>query len=147
MPLLIFFVIAVCFGALELWTMIQVGQAIGALETIGALFLLSALGVVLVRRQGARTWRSLQQAVAAGRPPGREVSDGVMILVGGVLMIVPGFVTGAMGLLLLLPPTRALLRGGILAGVLRGARRTKVIRVQSHRVPDDHRTIDGEIDK
>lgn len=146
MPLLILLVLAICVGAVELWTMIQVGQAIGALATIGALFLFSALGVALVRREGARTWRSFQQAVSTGRPPGRELSDGVLILIGGVLMIVPGFVTGAIGLLLLLPPTRALLRGAMLAGLLRGAR-TRVIKVQSHRVPDDQRTIDGETDK
>ena len=63
----------------------------------------------LAKAEGRAAWRRLSAAVAAGRPPGREVIDGALVLVGGLLLIVPGFITDAVGLLLL-APTRAVAR-------------------------------------
>jgi UPF0716 protein FxsA len=80
------------------------------LATFLLLIAMSALGVVLLKREGASVWRRANAEVAAGRPPTGPLLDGVMVLLGGVLLVIPGFVTGVVGLLLLLPPVRALLR-------------------------------------
>jgi len=109
MPLLVLLFIVV--PIVELWAIIQVGQLIGALPTIALLIADSLLGSWLLRHQGRAVWRRFSEAVAAGRPPAREVVDGALIIFGGALLITPGFLTDVLGLLLLLPPTRALFRG------------------------------------
>jgi UPF0716 protein FxsA len=98
----------------ELYVIIQVGQAIGALPTIGLLLLDSLLGTWLLRSQGRAVWRRFRVALASGRPPARETIDGALVITGGALMLAPGFITDAFGALLLLPPSRALVRRGIL---------------------------------
>jgi UPF0716 protein FxsA len=97
----------------ELFVAFEVAQLIGVPATVLLLILAIPLGWWLVRHQGRAEWRRLQAAVAAGRMPGREVVGGALVLVGGALLIVPGFITDVLGLLLLLPPTRALARVGI----------------------------------
>jgi UPF0716 protein FxsA len=94
----------------ELYVIIQVGQAIGALPTVGLLLLDSIAGSLLLRSQGRTAWRRFNAAIASGRVPAREVADGAMIIFGGALLLTPGFVTDVFGALFLLPPTRALLR-------------------------------------
>jgi len=91
----------------ELFVAIKVAEAIGVLLTVLLLIAGVPLGVWLTRSEGRAAWRRLSAAVAAGRPPGREVIDGALVLVGGVLFIVPGFISDAIGLLLLLAPSRA----------------------------------------
>ena len=95
---------------LELWVIIQVGQAIGLLPTIALLILDSIVGSWLLRSQGRQAWRAFNEALAAGRVPARETGDGALIMFGGALLLSPGFCTDALGLLLLLPPTRAVFR-------------------------------------
>ena len=116
MPLLIFLLFLVV-PLIELYVIIQVGQAIGALPTIGLLLLSSIVGTALMRSQGRAVWRRFQATVAAGRPPAREVIDGVLVIVGGALLLAPGFLTDVLGILLLAPPSRAVVRGGLLRGV------------------------------
>jgi UPF0716 protein FxsA len=94
----------------ELYVIIQVGQQIGALWTIALLIADSILGSMLLRSQSRSAWRRFNEQLAAGRAPGREVADGAMIIFGGALLLTPGFISDIFGLLLLLPPTRALLR-------------------------------------
>ena len=77
----------------------------------------SILGSVLMRSQGRRVWRRFQAAMQAGRMPHREVLDGVLIIFGGAFLITPGFLTDIIGLFLLLPPTRAVVRRVIVRGV------------------------------
>lgn len=81
----------------------------------GATFLLllatSVLGAWVVTREGRRRWQALGEALRAGRPPQREVADGILVLVGGLLLLLPGFVSDVLGLLLVLPGTRVLARG------------------------------------
>jgi UPF0716 protein FxsA len=108
MPLLLLVFIVV--PLVELYVIIQVGQAIGVLPTIGLLFLDSVLGAVLLRSQGRAVWRRFNLALAEGRVPARETFDGAMVIFGGALLLTPGFVTDAFGLLLLIPPTRAAIR-------------------------------------
>ncbi len=94
----------------ELFVILQVGRAIGALNTIGLLVLVSVVGAWLVKREGLSVLARAQERVRAGAVPGREMVDGVMILFAGALLLTPGFLTDVAGVLLLLPPVRAALR-------------------------------------
>jgi UPF0716 protein FxsA len=106
--LLVFLFIAV--PILELYVIIEVGGLIGVLPTLALLLAMSLLGATLLRHQGRGAWRRFNQAIAERRFPGREVADGLLITIGGALLLTPGFITDAVGLLLLLPPTRAIAR-------------------------------------
>jgi UPF0716 protein FxsA len=94
----------------ELAVLIQIGQLIGVWWTIALLVADAVLGSLLARSQGRITWRRFNEAVSAGRPPAREVMDGALVLFGGALLLTPGFLTDILGLLFLLPPTRAVIR-------------------------------------
>jgi UPF0716 protein FxsA len=107
LPLVLLFI---AVPIVEIYVIIQVGQAIGALWTILVLVADSILGSMLMRAQGRAAWRRFNEAVAAGRVPAREVLDGVLVIFGGALLLTPGFVTDAFGLAFLLPPTRAVIR-------------------------------------
>ena len=97
----------------ELFVAIKVAEAIGVLLTVLLLIAGWPLGGWLVRAEGRVAARRLSEAVNAGRRPGREVLDGALVLTGGALLIVPGFITDVLGLALLLPPVRAVARAGI----------------------------------
>jgi UPF0716 protein FxsA len=97
----------------ELYVIIQVGQAIGLLPTLAILILDGFVGAALARSQGRAAWEHFNRALSAGRVPARETFDGAMIILGGALLLAPGFITDAIGFLLLVPPTRAMLRGAI----------------------------------
>jgi len=94
----------------ELFVAIKVAEAIGVLLTVVLLLVGWPIGMWLARTQGRAAWRRLSAAVAGGRPPGREVIDGALVLAGAILLIIPGFITDGVGLLLLLAPTRAVAR-------------------------------------
>ena len=91
----------------ELFVAIQVADAIGVLETVLLLVLALPLGAWALRTQGGAAWRRLSAAVSAGRSPGSEVLDGALILIGGLLLIIPGFISDVLGACALLPPARA----------------------------------------
>jgi len=95
---------------LEIFVLVQVGQEIGPWWTILLLILASVLGTWLIRREGGRAWKALTEALQTGRMPARELADGALILIGGTLMLAPGFVTDAFGVLLILPMTRPVAR-------------------------------------
>jgi UPF0716 protein FxsA len=109
MPLVLVFVFIVV-PILELYVLIQIGQAIGILPTIALLILDSVLGAALMRSQGRAAWMRFNRALAEGRIPAREVIDGVLVIFGGALLLTPGFLSDILGLILLLPPTRAVVR-------------------------------------
>lgn len=94
----------------ELYVIIQVAQVVGGFETIALLILMSAVGAWLLKRQGLAVIQRVSTAVEEGRAPGKEMVDGLLILVAGALMLAPGFVGDVIGYLLLFPPTRALVR-------------------------------------
>ena len=95
----------------ELSVIIQVGQAFGALNTIALLLIVSVVGAWLVKREGMSVWTPVPAPGASrARCPGKEIADGVMILFAGALLMSPGFVTDILGILLLLPPVRAVIR-------------------------------------
>jgi UPF0716 protein FxsA len=107
LPLVLLFIVV---PIAELAVIIQVGQEIGVWWTIALLVADSILGSVLMRSQGRAAWRRFNAAVQAGRVPAREVLDGALVVFGGLLLLTPGFLTDLLGLTLLVPPTRALVR-------------------------------------
>jgi UPF0716 protein FxsA len=128
MPFLLI-VLFVVVPIAEIYVLLQIGHAIGALPTIALLIADSVLGAALMRSQGRAAWLRLNAALAEGRVPGREVMDGALVILGGALLLTPGFLSDALGLVLLLPPTRAIVRrvllrrfaGRIVAGATSGA--------------------------
>jgi UPF0716 protein FxsA len=111
MPLLILLFIAL--PILELLVIIEVARGIGLLPTLVLLFVTGVVGAMLLRSQGRTAWQRFNLALAEGRIPARETADGAMIIFGGALLITPGFITDAVGLSLLAPPTRAIVRRGL----------------------------------
>jgi UPF0716 protein FxsA len=95
---------------LELYVILQVGDAIGVLPTIGLLVVDSVLGAMLMRSEGRRAWTRFNLAISEGRVPAREAIDGVLVVFGGALLLTPGFVTDILGAVLLLPFTRPFVR-------------------------------------
>ncbi|MGN6301036.1 MAG: FxsA family protein [Angustibacter sp.] len=101
----------------EIAVIIAVGKAIGGWPTFLLLVAESALGAWLVRREGGRAWRGLREALATGRMPAGELADAALVLVGGTLLLTPGFVTDVAGFFFVLPVTRPIARR-LLAGVV-----------------------------
>jgi UPF0716 protein FxsA len=110
MPFLLLLVIFVVVPIVEIYVIIQVGEAIGVLWTIALLIVDSIVGSMLMKSQGRAAWRRFQIALSEGRVPAREVLDGVLVIFGGAFLLTPGFVTDILGGALLLPPTRAIVR-------------------------------------
>ena len=94
----------------EIWAILQVGQLVGPWWTIALLVLDSMIGAWLIKREGGRAWAALREALQHGRMPARELADGALILIGGTLMLSPGFVLDLAGILLILPFTRPVAR-------------------------------------
>jgi UPF0716 protein FxsA len=99
----------------ELAVLIQVGQAIGVLETIALMLVVSVIGAWLVKREGVGVWRRAQRQLDAGQVPGRELVDAALIMLAGALLLTPGFLSDCVGILLLLPPVRGGLRRFVIA--------------------------------
>jgi UPF0716 protein FxsA len=135
------FVLFVVMPLLEIYVVVQVGQAIGAGWTILLLVADSLFGAWLLRREGGRAWRALTEALQSGQLPSREIADGALVLVGGTLMLAPGFVTDALGILLILPLTRPIFRR-LLAGVV--ARRILLDATRPGRGPEGP-VVRGEV--
>jgi UPF0716 protein FxsA len=94
----------------ELYVIIQVGQWIGIWPTLALLLADALLGSFLLKHQGRGAWRRFNEALAQRRFPGKEVADGALIIVGGTLLLTPGFLSDIVGLIFLIPPTRAIVR-------------------------------------
>jgi UPF0716 protein FxsA len=110
MPLLALVALFILVPLAELYVILQVGDWIGPVWTIVLLAADSVVGSLLLRSQGRAVWRRFNDALAAGRMPHREVQDGVLVIFGGAFLITPGFITDVFGLLMLLPPTRVVIR-------------------------------------
>jgi len=139
---------------LELYVIIQVGRGIGVGWTIILLLAISVFGAWLVRREGRRAWRALQEAIGSGRMPNRELADGALILVGGTLLLTPGFITDVVGFVLILPFSRPLARRGLAWVVshrlLRSAGPVRVVRPPRgpygpYQGPRDDQVVRGEV--
>lgn len=91
----------------ELALLIQIGQWIGLGWTLALVVATGFLGAALARRQGLRAWVAIQTELRAGRMPARELVDGLLILIGGIVLLTPGILTDLAGFALLVPATRA----------------------------------------
>lgn len=98
---------------LEVYVFVQVADAIGFLPTVAWIVAISVIGAWVVKREGMSTLRRANEQVARGQVPTDALVDGVLLLFGGALLLTPGFTTDVLGLVLVLPPTRALLRGTV----------------------------------
>jgi UPF0716 protein FxsA len=94
----------------ELGLLIELGRVIGLAPTIAIVVLTGFAGAALARWQGLATLRKVQTDMAQGRVPGEALVDGLLILVAGAVLLTPGLLTDALGFLLLIPPTRAVVR-------------------------------------
>jgi UPF0716 protein FxsA len=112
----------------ELLVLVQVAHFIGLIPALVVLLLVSIVGAWMLKREGATAWRRVRDALARGEMPATEVADGALVLLGGALLLTPGFVTDAAGLLLLLPGVRVGLRGAIRRFIWRwGRNRLRVV--------------------
>lgn len=109
MPLILF-ALFIGLPILEIYVIIQVGQAIGAIPTILLLIVESLIGAWLVKHEGRRAWDALNTAIRTGQMPGRQLADAALVLVGGTLLLTPGFVSDVFGFFLILPFTRPIAR-------------------------------------
>ncbi len=112
----------------ELWVIIQVSGEIGVIPTLLLLIAVSVAGAWLLKQQGIATWRRLQDTMAKGQIPTKEVTDGALILLGGALLLTPGFLTDVVGLVLLFPASRSALKGVVRRYLGRRARRRAALR-------------------
>ena len=94
----------------EIAAIIAVGRVIGGWQTLLLLVLESMLGAWIVKREGVATWAALQEALRSGRMPSRQLSDAALVLIGGTLLLTPGFVTDIVGFFFVLPLTRPITR-------------------------------------
>jgi UPF0716 protein FxsA len=94
----------------EIAVIVAVGQVIGGWQTLALLLFESALGAYLVKREGRRSWQALRVALNTGQMPGRELADAALVLIGGTLLLTPGFLTDIVGFFFILPFTRPITR-------------------------------------
>lgn len=119
MPIILFLAF-VSIPIIEIALFLQVGGLIGTWPTIGIVIATAIAGTVLLRTQGFAVLARGEASMAAGRVPVGEVFDGVCLLLAGALLLTPGFLTDTLGLLLMLPPMRKLLRAWLIGGIERG---------------------------
>ncbi|TPG18013.1 FxsA family protein [Pedococcus bigeumensis] len=108
--LAVVFVLLLVVPVLEIATIIAVGKVIGGWQTLALLLVESALGAWLVRREGARAWKALTKALNTGQMPSHQLADAALVLVGGTLLLAPGFLTDIVGFFFILPFTRPIAR-------------------------------------
>ena len=139
------FALLLVVPTVEIAAIIAVGKVIGAWPTVLLLILESALGAWLVRREGGRAWRALDEALRTGRMPSRQLADAALVLVGGTLLLTPGFVTDVAGFLFVLPVTRPVARRLLEAAVARRLLGSPIVRAatgQGRTRPD---VVPGEV--
>ncbi|PWK13877.1 FxsA family protein [Tumebacillus permanentifrigoris] len=122
----ILLILLIVVPALEIFTMIQVGQVIGGWPTFFLIVACSFLGAYLLKQQGIRTLNQIRQELSMGMIPGEALLDGACILVGGTLLLTPGFVTDIFGLVLVLPGIRAPFKSLIKIWLLRLASKGRI---------------------
>jgi UPF0716 protein FxsA len=141
----------------EIAAFVLIAQAIGAGWALLAVLALSVCGMLALAREGRRGWRRVREAAQGGAPVGRQAADGIAGAIGAFLLFLPGFVTGVIGLLLLLPPIRHFAAGRVqaitekrvpsnVAGDLFGPRQVRVQRTPRAAQPTEtDEVIEGEI--
>jgi UPF0716 protein FxsA len=117
--LAIVFVALLVVPVLEIATIIAVGKVIGGWQTLALLLAESVLGAWLVRREGSKAWAALRGALSSGQMPSRQLADAALVLVGGTLLLTPGFLTDVAGFFFIVPLTRPIARRMLEAMVAR----------------------------
>lgn len=112
----------------ELWLLLRIGAALGGLQTLAIVVITGVIGASLARREGARAWSAVQTELAAGRLPGRELLEALLVLVAGIVLVTPGVLTDTAGLALLVRPIRS--------AVVRGLERRYGKRIEAQVDPD-----------
>ena len=145
MPLLILAVL-IAIPLIEVGIFIEVGDAIGLWPTIGLIILTTVVGIWIVRVQGFFTLMQARAQLAQGEVPTREIFDGICLAFAGMLLLLPGFATDALGLLLLLPPTRSFLfgRSRVRAERMQGGFHSRTTRTSARNPDGSSTTIEGE---
>lgn len=145
LPVLLFVVVPL----VEIYLLIQVGQVIGGWWTVLLLLVTGLLGGYLVKREGAKAWRALTEALGAARMPARELADGALVLVGGTLLLTPGLLTDVVGAFCILPFTRPVARRaltGVVTRRLSGAVATSYAGPRARQRPGtDESVVRGEV--
>lgn len=128
---------------IEIWLLIEIGGAIGAFPTFLLLIASTVLGITLLRRLGFATLMRAQRNISAGEMPTQTLLEGSFIALGGILFLIPGFFTDALGMLLVIPLTRSLLMKLVLRrGLVMYGRFRQTTSTCSTRHPCD---IEGEV--
>lgn len=117
MPFSILPFLLLAIPIVEIGVFIAVGDRIGIFYTLGMILLTALLGSILLRIKGFRVLARIRQQMSAGQMPAKELTDGVMILIAGVLLLTPGFLTDAIGFLLFLTPVRAAIRAFLVSRI------------------------------
>ena len=124
MKYLLFLIIAL--PAIEISVLLLSGYLIGAWLTLVLILVTGVLGLLLAKRQGFETWRKAQEQMSYGYMPGNEIIDGICILIGGVFLVLPGLISDLVGIILLLPFTRNLLKPIVIRLIMNRMNRGKV---------------------
>ncbi len=127
-------ILLIVMPILEIWVLIQVGGVIGALPTVALVILTAAVGIALLRRQGISTLLRVREKLERGEVPASEMAEGVFLAVGGLLLLLPGFITDCLGFCCLIP--------GLRRGLIEWGLRHSVVHKRSG-ATDSH-TIEGE---
>jgi len=122
------FLLFIVVPIIELYVIVQVADGLGVLPTLAVLITISIAGAWLVRREGSGIVPRIREALFSGRLPSNEIADGGLIMLGGSLLLTPGFVTDAVGFALLIPPIRKVIRGIVMKRY--EARKSSVIDVE-----------------
>ena len=138
---MLFALLFVALPLVELYVLIQVGSAIGAITTVALVVFSAVLGTLLVRHQGLQTLRQARRSIDRGEPPALPILEGGLLVVGGFLLLIPGFLTDVLGLVLLIAPRR---RAMILRFVARSAAPVPPATDDRPQAPKAPRTIEGE---
>jgi UPF0716 protein FxsA len=141
----------VVLPVLEIYVLIQIGQVIGAWWTVLLLIADGVLGSWLIKREGTKAWRALREALEERRMPAKELADGALILVGGTLLLTPGFVSDVGGFVCVLPFTRPLVRAALTRHLTRkflagpAASGDAGSRQQTRQRPGPDQVVQGEV--
>lgn len=150
------FLTMVSVSLLEIYVLIKVGGFLGAWPTVALVVVTAFVGSTLVRSQGLQVFQQLQQRIARGESPGQELIEGFMLLVTGVLLVTPGFVTDSLGLLILQPSIRSKVAKYLLANIKMGSTMSGGFSQSSANSPfsdnlqgkkDDENIIEGEFER
>lgn len=139
----ILFALFILIPLLEIYLLIQVGSAIGALSTVALVVFTAILGAILLRHQGLYTYAKVQQATARGELPTMAMLEGVVLLIAGAMLLTPGFFTDTLGFLALVPPLRrALILKVLERGVIIGQQGPRPSKPEQHTIEGEYRRDD-----